>query len=92
MSAETKTDDGIFPTTWTKCADSGWWRARFPTIQSGVVIRYRREFNDNHDEVSASRDGVCVSVDGPIRDREVSRLATVLSRAQTDYMQLRKQS
>jgi len=73
---------------WTRCADSGWWRARFPTVMSGPVIRYRLNPEDNHDEVSASRDGVCVRVITPLKGRDTAKLATVIGRAAADWRQL----
>ena len=61
------------------------YRADYPTIQSGKVVRYRKlhyPYPGLHPEISASRDGV--NIDGSwerLHPADVSRIAAVLERA-----------
>jgi len=53
----------------------GWRVAYFPTVMSGPVARFRK----GDDEISASRDGVCVEVSEP---RAVSSIRPALDAAE----------
>lgn len=82
---ETIKVDGVFgPTTWTKQA-SGWWRAQFPTIQDGLVVRYRPSPHDNRTEISVSRDGIVIDVPVPAKPIDMRAIQKVLSDAGRAY-------
>ena len=64
-----------------KLAD-GWYCQRYPTIMSGLVLRFRRRERlwANEPEINASSDGVCICGAWPIM-RDVSELKMLLSLA-----------
>jgi len=64
-------------------------RKRYPTIMSGIVIRYKIESNYLDGEINASRDGVSIQGSWPVFT-DVDQVTEILNKAHSDYERLRR--